>query len=153
MYRMILGGGPFNGFSPKQTITNYKDSDQALIRKQLRVAWNTQQATGKVNGKNRIITPFRAVTNSGDFLSRQAYICGGPNPSHLRLGGIRNRFGSILSQCDGTGVPAASANGKFVPDASEYTKYKKQNAMNNNYNDKSNGGYNNAAYPTMMRLF
>ena len=99
-----LGGGPYNGHSAKQTVLNFKDGEQALIRKQLRVAWNTQAATGKINGKNRIITPFRAVNNSGDFLARENYICGGSNPTHLHKGGIRHRFGSLLSQCDGSGV-------------------------------------------------
>ena len=148
-----LGGGQTNGFSPKQTILNYKDGEQALIRKQLRIAWNTKQATGKVNGKERIITPFRAVTNSGDFLARPNYVCDGPNPNHLHRGGISARFGSILSQCDGSGVESASTNVKFVPDSSDYTKYKKQSAMNNNFNDLKNGGYTNSAYTSIMRRF
>ena len=147
---MNLGGGPVDGFSPKQTILNYKDGEQAMIRKQLRSAWNTQQASGVVNGKNRIITPFRAVTNSGDFLSRTSYVCGGPNPNHLRVGGISNRFGSILSNCDGSGVASSNTNNKFVPDASDYTKFKKQTAMNQNFNDKSYGGYTTT---TIMRHF
>lgn len=148
-----LGGGPYNGHSAKQTVLNYKDGEQALIRKQLRVAWNTQAATGKINGKSRIITPFRAVNNSGDFLSRENYVCGGSNPTHLPRGGIKHRFGSLLSQCDGSGVESASTNVRYVPDASDYIKYKKQNALNNNYNDLTYGGYNNAAFTTMMRRF
>lgn len=146
-------GGTTNGISPKQSNLNYRDGDQALVRKQLRVAWNTRQATGTVNNHDRIITPFRAVTNSGDFLSRQAYVCGGPNPGNLHRGGISNRFGSILSQCDGTGVEAANTNGRFVPDSSDYTKFRKHSAMNNNYNDKSLGGYTGSAYTSMMRRF
>ena len=150
---MLILGGPYNGYSPKQTITNYKDADQALIRKQLRSSWNTQQATGKVNGKYRVVTPFRAVMNGGDFLGRQNYVCGGPSPSHLHKGGISCRFGSMLSKCDNTGVAAGSANAKFVTDSSEYTRFKKQNAMNSNYNDASNGGYTNSAYVPMMNRF
>ena len=146
-----LGGG-FNGISPKQTALNYKDGEQALIRKQLRSAWNTSYATGTVNGKKRAIGPFRAVTNSGDFLSRQNYVCGGPNPNKLHRGGIFPRYGSTISQCDGSGVPASSTNTKFVPDSSDYTRFKKQNAMNTNYNDNSFGGYNNAAYSVVMRM-
>jgi len=146
-----LGGG-FNGISPKQTTLNYKDGEQALVRKQLRSAWNTSYATGTVNGHKRAIGPFRAVMNSGDFLSRQNYVCGGPSPTHLYKGGIFSRFGSTISQCDGTGVPASSTNTKFVPDSSDYTRFRKQNAMNNNYNDNSFGGYNNAAYSAMMRI-
>ena len=144
-----LGGGP-NGIAPKQTILNFKDGEQSMIRSQLRRAWNTSYATGKVNGKSRVITPFRAVNNSGDFLARQDYVCNGPSPNHLHRGGIRHRFGSILSQCDGSGVEASNTNVKYVPDSSEYIRYKKQNAFNQNYNDYSFGGYNNSAYTFLM---
>jgi len=147
-----LGKGPYNGFSAKQTIVNYKDSEQTMIRKQLRTAWNTKQAASSINGKNRIITPFRAVNNSGDYLARKNYVCGGPNPNHLPRGGISHRFGSILSNCDGSGIPAASANGKFVPDSSEYVRYRKQRAINSVYNDLGYGGYNNAAYSAIMAI-
>ena len=41
-----LGGGKFDGFSPKQTITNYKGSDQVMTRRVLRDSWNTNYATG-----------------------------------------------------------------------------------------------------------
>lgn len=146
-----LGGG-VQGIAPKQTVLNYKDGNQTMIRTQLRRAWNTSYATGKVNGKNRVITPFRAVNNSGDFLSRNNYVCGGSEPNSIHRGGIRKRFGSILSQCDGTGVEASNTNVRYVPDSSDYTRYKKQNALNNNYNDSSYGGYNNSAYTTYMKI-
>jgi len=147
-----LGKGPYNGFSAKQSVLNYKDGEQSMIRKQLRTAWNTKQAANSINGKGRIITPFRAVNNSGDYLSRQNYVCGGPNPNHLHRGGISQRFGSILSRCDGSGIAAASGNVKYVPDSSEYIRYRKQRAINNNYNDLKNGGYNNAAYTSIMAI-
>jgi hypothetical protein len=147
---MLSLGGGFNGISPKQTNVNYKDSEDAMMRKTLRSSWNTSQATGTVNNKKRIITPFRAVNNMGDFLGRQNYVCGGPNPNGLPRGGISFRFGSIISQCDNSGVAAGSSNMRHVPDSSDYTKFKKQSAMNKNYNDMSNGGYNNAAYTSIM---
>ena len=146
-----LGGGQ-QGISAKQTILNYKDGEQAMTRRLLRSAWNTQYATGNVNGKDRVITPFRAVNNSGDFLARNDYVCGGPNPTHRSRGGIRHRFGSIISNCDDSDVEASNTNVKFVPDSSDYVRYKKQNAMNNNYNDYSNGGYNNSAYTVIMGI-
>ena len=146
-----LGGG-FNGISPIQTQLNFKDGEQTMVRSQLRRAWNTAYATGKVNGKSRVTTPFRAVNNSGDFLSRQDYVCGGPNPTHLPRGGIRHRFGSLMSQCDGSGIQASSTNVKFVPDSSEYIRFKKQTALNHNYNDTSFGGYNNSAYSAIMAI-
>ncbi len=72
-------GGPFRGFSAKQTVTNYKDSEQTMARRVLRNSWNTPYATGSYNENNRVITPFRAVNNLGDFLGRQNYVCGGSN--------------------------------------------------------------------------
>jgi hypothetical protein len=83
-------------------------------------------------------------------LARKDYVCGGPNPNHLFRGGIFGKFGSAISQCDGTGVPAGSSNAKFVADSSDYTKFKRQTAYNKNYNDSSYGGYNNASYVDWM---
>lgn len=131
-------GGPFNGYSGKQTMTNYKGSEQAMTRRVLRSAWNTQYATGVVNGQNRVITPFRAVNNLGDFLSRTNYVCGGPNQVNASKPGWKGRIGSIISNCDTTGVEASSGNHRFVSDTSDYIRYKKQRAMNRNYNDSKN---------------
>ena len=128
-------GGPYNGYSGKQTVTNFKDSDQATTRSVLRNSWNTVYATGEVNGYKRVITPFRAVNNLGDFLSRKNYVCGGPNQVNASRPGWKGSIGSILSQCDATGVEGYSGNVKFVPDSSDYTTYKKQRALNRNYND------------------
>lgn len=146
-------GGPYNGYSPQQTLVNYKDSEGAMTRKIIRSGWNAEYASGTVNGHKRVITPFRAVNNSGDFLARQNYACGGPNPSHLKLGGIVTRFGSLINHCDGTGVPASACNGRFVADSSDFTLYKKQSAISNNYNDLSNGGdQNNASFVSLMAV-
>jgi len=131
-------GGPFNGYSGKQTMTNYKGSEQAMTRRVLRSAWNTQYASGVVNGQNRVITPFRAVNNLGDFLSRTNYVCGGPNQVNASKPGWKGRIGSIISNCDSTGVEASSGNHRFVSDSSDYIRYKKQRAMNRNYNDSKN---------------
>lgn len=133
-------GGPYNGYSPKQTIDNYKSSEQVMVRKILRKSWNTAYATGTYNGYARVITPFRAVNNSGDFLGRVHYSCGGSNQitpdRYKRIGNI----GSIWKKCDTTGVPASICNPKFVADSSDYTKFRKQRTMNRNYNDGTNAG-------------
>ena len=128
-------GGPYNGYSGKQTVTNFKDSEQTTTRSVLRNAWNTPYATGVVNGRKRVITPFRAVNNLGDFLARQNYVCGGPNQVNASKPGMKGRIGSIISNCDGTGVPASNCNPRFVSDSSDYVRFKKQQAMNRNYND------------------
>ena len=145
-------GGPLRGFSSKQTITNYKTSELTGMRRVLRMGWNTAYATGTVNGNARKITPFRAVNNSGDFLSRKNYSSGGPNPTNASRPGYSRLIGSMFSNPDNSGVPASSCNVKFVADSSEYTKFRKQRANNTNYNDASQGGYNNSAYTALMRV-
>ena len=148
-----LGGGPYNGFSPAQTITNYKDSEQTSIRRILRNSWNNQQAVGTINGKKRVITPFRAVNNLGDFLSRQNYVCGGSNQVNADRPGWKGRIGRIISQCDGTGVAAGSGNMRHVPDSSDYIRFKKQRAIGKTYNDLKNGGdQSNGSYVALMGI-
>lgn len=143
-------GGPFQGFSAKQTIGNYKGGEQASMRSILRRGWNTAYARGRFNGQNRVTTPFRAVNNSGDFLSRENYKCGGPTPmskSSIGWAGSKIFLGSQINNCDNTDVPASSTNVKYVNDSSDYITFKKQQAVNRNYNDLKNGGDDhNASY-------
>jgi hypothetical protein len=146
-------GGPFQGYSPQQTITNFKDSENVMARRVLVKSWNTPYARGIVNGHARIITPFRAITNLGDFLSRENYICGGSNQINKTYPGRQGPMGSIMSQCDGTGVPASNCNGKFVSDSSDYIRFKKQRAMNQNFNDIKNGGdQSHASYAQLLSV-
>ena len=147
-----LGGG-FNGISPKQTLTNYKSSENVMMRRTLVKSWNTPYATGSVNGYQRVTTPFRAVNNLGDFLGRQNYVCGGPNQVNASRPGYKGIIGSIISACDGTGVPASVCNVKFVSDSSDYIKFKKQKAANQTYNDIGFGGdSHNASYVNLMAV-
>lgn len=117
-------GGPYNGHSSKQTVSSKRDSESALTRKVLRSSWNTPYATGTVEGEKRVTTPFRAVNNLGDFLGRKNYSCGGPK--------------QMTFTCDSTNIPASSTNVKFVSDSSDYIRFRKQQAMNRNYNDSAN---------------
>ena len=127
-----------NGISAKQTLTNYKDGEQSLDRGVLRRGWNQINAIGTINGRNRVITPFRAVNNLGDFLARPNYVCGGPNQVNASKPGWKGHIGSIISQCDGSGVEGASCNPRFVSDSSDYVRFRKLRAMNKNYNDAKN---------------
>jgi len=146
-------GGRLHGISPKQSVTNYKDGDATSTRTILRRAWNTAYARDSgVNGYKRVITPFRAVNNLGDFLSRQNYVCGGPNAINKTRSFYQGHIGGIISHCDNTKVPASSCNVKFVPDSSDYITFKRQQAMNRNYNDPKFGGYNNSAYTNIMAI-
>jgi hypothetical protein len=139
------------GIAPKQTITNYKSGDQTHAREVLRRGWNQENASGTIQGKKRVLTPFRAVNNLGDFLARKNYVCGGPNQVNASKPGWKSRIGSIISNCDGSGVEGASCNPKFVSDSSDYVRYRKLRALNKNYNDNSFGGdESNASQVSMM---
>ena len=124
-----------NGISPKQTVTSFKHHEEAQSREVLRRSWNQLQASGKINGKERVLTPFRAVNNLGDFLGRKNYVCGGPNQVNASKPGWKGHIGSIISNCDDSGVEGASCNPKFVSDSSDYVRFRKLRAMNKNYND------------------
>jgi hypothetical protein len=146
-------GGPFQGYSPQQTLTSYKDSDQVMVRKIVRGAWNNPNAVGTINGKGRIATPFRAVNNLGDFLGRQNYVCGGSNQVNKTRPGLQGPIGSIISKCDGTGVPASVCNNRFVSDSSDYIRFKKQGAINRTFNDLASGGdVHNASFVARMAV-
>ena len=127
-----------NGISPKQTLTNYKDGEQSLDRGVLRRGWNQLNAIGEINNKKRVITPFRAVNNLGDFLARPNYVCGGPNQVNASKPGWKGHIGSIISSCDNSGVEGASCNPRFVSDSSDYVRFRKLRAMNKNDNDIKN---------------
>jgi hypothetical protein len=148
-----LGGGPFNGWSPKQTQLNFKDSQSIMLRKVLVKSWNTPYATGKFNNYGRVTTPFRAVNNSGDFLGRVHYSNGGPNPVTVDRYKRKNNIGSMFNNADSTQVPASSCNVKFVADSSDYVTFKKQMAVNKSYNDlKFGGDQSHASYVNRMAV-
>lgn len=147
-----LGGG-IQGISPKQTSNNYRTSEHTALRRILKNSWNTNYARGNVNGLNRVTTPFRAVNNSGDFLGRVNYVCGGPNQVNASRPGRKSIIGSILSHCDNTGIASSTCNVKFVADSSDYTRYKHQKAFNQTYNDiKFGGDQSNASYVNLMSV-
>ena len=66
-----LGGG-IRGYMPKPIIDSDHSESFSNTRFTLREAWNTNYLRQLRNTK-RIITPFRAVTNAGDVLSRLNY--------------------------------------------------------------------------------
>ena len=102
----------------------------------------------------RVITPFRAVNNAGDILSRQNYSCGGPSQTPNSRPGLRGlRLGSIFSACDGTNVEVTTCNPKYVYDSSNYTTYLRQKAAAKNYNDSSfSGNDSNASQSAFRRI-
>ena len=149
-------GGAIRGYMATSVMDNDKSyPNYEHIRFSLKQAWNTLYPSQlKASGKQRIITPFRAVNNSGDILCRENYSCGGSCQSFQsrpNMKGLSTRFGAIQSVCDGTFVPPASCNVKYVYDSSDYITFVKQQAINKNYNDLSNAGNNNNASQSAFR--
>jgi hypothetical protein len=148
-----LGGSTIKGISPKQTITNYKSNEEVRLRRIVTKSWNGSYAAGSVNGYGRKIGGFRAVNNAGDYLSRDTYNCGGIVQSQVFQRGLRSRFGFMFQNCDGSNIPPSTCNVKYVPDSSEYIKYRKQRAANVLYNDSTNGGdQSNASYTSFLSV-
>ena len=153
----LLGGGAgvAGGSGPTGS------SSRARNRFALRTAWNGAAAFGSVasnTGPRQIaLTPFRAVNNAGDLLARKDYVCGGSNQvNNIRRAsnaGWKGLAGHINSKCDNTGVVGASCNPQFVYDSSDYSRYKKQRAINRNYNDSTFGGdAHNGSYVALMAV-
>ena len=149
-------GGAIQGYMPQTTQNvdkRYVEYEQ--IRYTLKQAWNTTYPgqLKRNNLKRSITTPFRAVNNAGDLLSRENYSCGGTCQtfqSRPGLSGLKQRFGSVQTTCVPSAaynnlqlinnIPAAACNVKYVYDSSDYITYLKQKAINKNYNDYSYGG-------------
>lgn len=128
-----LGGNSksFNGISVPQTINSKRTSENIMARKIVSKSWNKTNAADQINGHGRAIGPYRSVNNLGDYLSRQAYVCGGSNQTQSKRGG------SMIFSCDSTKVESSSTNCKWVSDSSDYTRHKRINLANRLYNDNS----------------
>lgn len=160
-------GGAIRGYMPQTTQNvdkRYPEFEQ--IRFTLKNAWNTTYPSQlrRDNLKRPITTPFRAVNNAGDLLSRENYSCGGTCQSFQsrpNLRGLKQRFGSIKDTCVPSAaynslqltnnIPAAACNVKYVYDSSDYVTYLKQKAVNKNYNDLTYGGDQSNASQSAIR--
>ena len=160
--RPSLGGG-LRGIMPQSVLDHDNTHDFAKTRFFLRDSWNTSSTSGSAYPK-RMTGPFRAVNNACDLLSRQNYSCGGTCQSYQSrpgLKGLSQRFGSISNGCTSSatysadqlnsGVPASACNNKFVYDGSDYINFKKKQAMNKTYNDRSFGGDDFAAGQSVIK--
>jgi hypothetical protein len=160
-------GGAIRGWMPQasyNTDKRYKEYEQ--IRFTLKNAWNTSYIRQLRNDglKRSITTPFRAVNNAGDLLSRNNYSCGGTCQSFQsrpNMKGLKSHFGSVSLSCTPSSsyntlqllsnIPAAACNVKYVYDSSDYITYLKQKAVLKNYNDLTNGGDDSNASQSALR--
>lgn len=146
-----LGGG-MPGYMPQSIYPKEPGAQFARTRKLLVEGWNTSSISGS-NYPKRIQTPFRAVNNAGDILCRESYSCGGTSQtpsSRPGVYGLKNSIGHVGNNCQPSvvysatqvnpAVPASTCNTKWVYDGSDYTTFKRKQAVNRNFNDRSFGG-------------
>lgn len=99
-------------------------------------------------------TPFRLAMSAGDPFGtlNQAPKKGFPNINQVSRGGLT---GSMLPRVNGgaisTGEAGYTGNPKYVYDSSVYTRFSKDKAQNQNYNDISFGGDQSSASQTPLR--
>lgn len=148
----LIGGGAGTHGSGGMEGGNERSMDRLLLRQ----AWNGQYASGVVNGRKPVCTPFRLVNNAGDYLGRQNYVSGGSDQVQglvrsSSVGSWKMFGGHVQATNDGTGIPSSTCNVKYVYDGSDYTSFKKKQAMNRTYNDQSFGGDESHASQSALR--
>lgn len=136
------------------------DSFRERNRITLRRAWSKLPEEENFPSKfnKAAIGGFRIVNNAGDYLSRVNYASGGPNMISSRPGlpVVTRKDGGQRNASDSTGVPGATCNPRYVYDASDFVKYRRQKAINygnalgiketESIADYSAGGANNGAF-------
>lgn len=139
-----------SGVSP-QVVGIMEDGNMRAINRNYVVSvWNAQAAKSTWNNHKRAITPFRAVNNAGDYLSRSNYTSGGSNQVYGAINRAGNASalrlaGGLNFSNDNTNIPSSTTNVKYVYDGSDYTRFKKMMATQKSYNDYSFGGSNNGS--------
>jgi len=118
---------------------------RGMDRIRLRRAFGNNTVSGVNNSRQTInirrITPFRMAFNAGDL---NGTINSTPMASLPGANQANGRTNSRLNAWSGgvhnNGASAYSGNPKWVYDGSDYTRFKKLQAKNRNYNDSSFGG-------------
>ena len=105
------------------------------------------------NGKT---TPFRIATNSGDPNSTVNQNPSSNMPSNNMVNGIQGNLTLNRAYINGTtntGDSYYTGNPRYVYDSSNYIKYKKEIAIQRNYNDSTSGGnYQSTVANALMRI-
>lgn len=132
---MIFFGGP-DGNMPKQTVNTQRDSATVMRRRIIRDAVTRELVQPTLNGRALVAAPSRAWANTDDYLSRNNYVCGGPTPSMPIGTPFSGMLRAAVQNCDGSGIPGANCNPKFVPDASSFGHYRAMWNITQTYNEQ-----------------
>ena len=104
----LIGGGANSNSGSGMIGSN----ERSMERFTLVNAWNAEALRPEWNGYKSGITPFRAATNSGDYLSRQDFTSGGSNQVQGRVNVAITPTanvlgGSIFKNLNPSGIPSA----------------------------------------------
>jgi hypothetical protein len=99
------------------------------------------------------LTPFRRAFNAGDIrnVKNSAPLAQFPGANQVN-GRTNSRLNTWSGGLHNNGSSAYSGNPKWVYDGSDYTRFKKLQAKNRNYNDSSFGGANNGSFVAWNRV-
>ena len=141
-------GGANKGYQALLFGNAMAGNDRSLSRKCLTKAFGNLYNSGLKSSpslyKNNILGPFRTSINGGDVVTTdidstnlkygyEPNLTGGNNLSKVSVnGGGMRRNGNAMY----------SGNPRFIYDGSDYIRFKKLQAVNKNFNDKSFGGAN-----------
>jgi hypothetical protein len=145
-----LGGNP-KGKQPMLHGHIEGGNDRAVSRSQLKRAFGNMKISGLESSpllySKNVLGPFRTAFNAGDVVTNKI------EPTNIKYGRLPNQVGgNNLSRLqvggDGTssqnGNAMYSGNPKYVYDGSDYIRFRKLQAINKTYNDKSYGGASNS---------
>lgn len=116
--------------------------------------YNNGLGTSPALYNKNILGPFRTATNAGDVITNQI------EPTNKLYGLIPNQVGGnnlarVSGHKDGIkqgGNAMYSGNPRYVYDGSDYIKFKRLQAINKTFNDKSHGGNNNSNQQILRRV-
>ena len=105
---------------------------------------------GGLSFGNASQTPFRLATNAGDILGTVDEAVQAGLPSVNQVNGIGPSKLNANGGGRSTGGAAYSGNPRYVYDSSNYIRFKRLRAQNQNYNDSTFGGDKYAASQTAI---
>ena len=143
-----LGGG-IKGVQKELLGSMDGGNERSVSRKQLVKAFGNLNNNGlgsspALYNKN-VLGPFRTSINGGDVvtLSQGATNSKYGFEANLVNGNNLSRLNINSDSVNRKGNASYSGNPKYVYDGSDYTRFKKLNAINKTYNDNSYGGAQN----------
>ena len=148
---LIGGGGGSTGGSGM-----VGSSARGRNRLILREAFGNGCFFSKLLGHKFKTGPFRMATNSGDPNGTTNSSPSIHLPGINQVGGIQGNRARSRMTIGGThsdGDAFYTGNPKYVYDSSNYTTFRKRQAINRNYNDRSFGGdQHNGSYTALMHV-